>query len=82
MADFERGPTPAAGVKAGKKVRHASPAAPKADNEGTGRSVVRRTTVEDRLKSKARIADSTDFSQEKSLGRLSREERRKALFGE
>jgi len=39
-------------------------------------------TIEDRLKSKAAAADIDDFAGQRSLGQLSRDERRKFLFGE
>jgi hypothetical protein len=39
-------------------------------------------TIEDRLKSKATAADLDDFAGQRSLGQLSRDERRKLLFGE
>lgn len=39
-------------------------------------------TIEDRLKSKAAAADTDDFAGQRSLGQLSRDERRKLLFSE
>jgi len=39
-------------------------------------------TIEERLIAKADAADRHDFSGERSLGQMSREERHKLLFGE
>lgn len=45
------------------------------------RQNARTPTIEDRLTAKARTADDADVSDQQSLGQMSREERRKALFG-
>jgi hypothetical protein len=38
-------------------------------------------TIEDRLADKAKLADKTDFTGQRSLGQMTRAERRKLLFG-
>ncbi len=50
--------------------------------QGPMRRIARQTTIEDRLEAKASVADQRDYSGQCSLGQMSREERRKFLFGE
>jgi len=57
-------------------------AKPGSRTRGSSGSNVAPGTIEDRLEAKAAHADRTDHTGQPSLGQMTREARRKALFGE